>query len=60
MGSYRGDRQGRRARNKDDGLSGIKMKNPSFKKKSEPKTYLEREKKMEFIFNYHNFSEAKE
>ncbi|KAH9792603.1 hypothetical protein KPL71_004191 [Citrus sinensis] len=57
--SYRRDGQGRRARNRDDGLSGIKMKIPSFQGKSDPEAYLEWEKKMEFIFDCHNYSEAK-
>ena len=30
MGSYKRDGQGRRARNRDDGLSGIKIKIPLF------------------------------
>ena len=59
IGSYRRDRQGRRARNIDDGLSGIKMKIPSFQGKSDLEAYLEWEKKMEFIFDCHNYSEAK-
>ena len=54
--SYRRDGRGSRARNKDDGLSGIKMKITSFPGKSDPKVYLEWEKKMEFIFDYHNYS----
>ena len=52
--------QGRRARSRDDGLSGIKMKIPSFQGKSDPEAYLEWEKEMEFIFDCHNYSEAKE
>ncbi|KAH9680122.1 Endonuclease [Citrus sinensis] len=59
MGSYRRDRQGRRARNRDDGLSDIKKKIQSFQGKSDPEAYLEWEKKMEFIFDCHNYSEAK-
>ncbi|KAH9792509.1 hypothetical protein KPL71_004153 [Citrus sinensis] len=59
MGSYRRDGQGRRARNRDDGLRGIKMKIPSFQGKSDLEAYLELEKKMEFIFDCHNFSEVK-
>ncbi|KAH9649300.1 hypothetical protein KPL70_025934 [Citrus sinensis] len=59
MGGYKRDRQGRRARNIDDGLSGIKMKIPSFQGKSDPKAYLEWEKKMEFIFDCHNYSKEK-
>ncbi|KAH9658281.1 Endonuclease [Citrus sinensis] len=59
VGSYRRDRQGRRDRNRDDELSGIKMKIPSFQGKSDLEAYLEWEKKMEFIFDCHNYSEAK-
>ncbi|KAH9697902.1 Endonuclease [Citrus sinensis] len=59
VGSYRRDGQGRRARNRDDELSGIKMKIPSFQGKSDLEAYLEWEKKMKFIFDYHNYSEAK-
>ena len=58
MGSYRRDEQGRRDRNKDDGLSGIKIRIPSFQGKTDPEAYLEWEKKMEFIFDCHNYSEA--
>ena len=50
----------REARNReDDNLSSIKMKIPSFQGKSDPEAYLEWEKKMEFIFDCHNYSEAK-
>ena len=59
MGSYRRDGRGRRARNKDDGLSGIMMKIPSFQRKSDLEAYLEWKKKNEFIFDCHNYSEAK-
>ena len=55
MDSYRRDGRGRRARNRDDGLRGIKMKIPSFQGKSDPEAYLEWEKKMEFIFDCHNY-----
>ena len=41
VGSYRRDGWGRRARNKDDGLSGTKIKIPSFQGKSDPEVYLE-------------------
>ena len=59
VGSYKRDGQGKRARNKDDGLSGIKMKILPFQGKSDPEAYFEWEKKMEFIFDCHNYSEAK-
>ena len=55
MGSYRRDGRGRRVRNIDDGFSGIKMKIPSFQGKSNLEAYLEWEKKMKFIFDYHNY-----
>ena len=48
MGSYR-----------RGGLSGIKMKIPFFQGKFDPEAYFEWEKKMEFIFDGHNYSEAK-
>ena len=44
VGSYRRcgrDRRARRARNRDDGLSGIKMKILYFQVKSDPEAYLE-------------------
>ena len=59
MGSFRRDGRGRRARIKDDGLSGMKMKIPSFQGKSDLKVYPESEKKMEFVFNCHHYLEAK-
>ena len=50
----------REARNREvNNLGGIKMKIPSFQGRSDPEAYLEWEKKMEFIFDYHNYSEAK-
>ena len=59
VGSYKRVGRGRRARNRDDGLSGIKMKILSFQGKSDQEAYLEWEKKMEFIFDCHNYSQAK-
>uniref|UniRef100_A0A2N9G391 Reverse transcriptase RNase H-like domain-containing protein n=1 Tax=Fagus sylvatica TaxID=28930 RepID=A0A2N9G391_FAGSY len=48
------------ARNREDNnLSGIKMKIPSFQGRSDPEAYLEWEKKMEFVFDCHNYSETK-
>ena len=50
----------REARNREDNnLGGIKMKIPSFQGRSDPKAYLEWEKKMEFVFDCHNYSETK-
>ena len=59
MGSCRTDGRGRRARNRDDGLSGIKMKIPSFQGKFDSEAYLEWEKKIEFVFDCDNYSEVK-
>uniref|UniRef100_A0A2N9FZ94 Retrotransposon gag domain-containing protein n=1 Tax=Fagus sylvatica TaxID=28930 RepID=A0A2N9FZ94_FAGSY len=48
------------ARNREDNnLGGIKMKIPSFQGRSDPEEYLEWEKKMEFVFDCHNYSETK-
>jgi hypothetical protein len=48
------------ARNREDNnLGGIKMKIPSFQGRSDPEAYLESEKKMEFVFDCHNYSETK-
>jgi len=44
---------------KDNNLGGIKMKIPSFQGRSDPEAYLEWEKKMEFVFDCHNYSEKK-
>ena len=35
------------------------MKIPSFQGRSDPEAYLEWEKKMEFVFDCHNYSETK-
>ena len=40
-------------------LRNIKMKIPSFQGKNDPKVYLEWEKKVEFIFECHNYFEEK-
>ena len=48
------------ARNREDNnLGGIKMKIPSFQDRSDPEAYFEWEKKMEFVFDCHNYSETK-
>ena len=41
----------------DRNLGNIKMKIPLFQGKNDPKVYLEWEKKVEFIFECHNYSE---
>uniref|UniRef100_A0A2N9I8K8 Reverse transcriptase n=1 Tax=Fagus sylvatica TaxID=28930 RepID=A0A2N9I8K8_FAGSY len=56
----RGFRTGLRWRDGIDGnLGNIKMKIPSFQGKNDPEAYLEWEKKVELIFEYHNYSEEK-
>ncbi|GKV11594.1 hypothetical protein SLEP1_g22838 [Rubroshorea leprosula] len=48
-----GDRQ-------DRDLSSIKMKIPPFQGKNDPNVYLEWERKMELVFDCHNYSEEKQ
>jgi len=58
----RGDRHERnywRFDHRDESLNNIKMKIPSFQGRNDPGIYLEWEKKMEFIFDCHNYSYAK-
>ena len=43
----------------DRDLSSIKMKIPQFQGKNDPKLYLEWEKKVEHIFECHNYSKEK-
>jgi hypothetical protein len=55
-----GFRTGLRWRDGTDGdLGNIKMKIPSFQGKNDPEAYLEWEKKVELIFECHNYSEEK-
>ena len=44
---------------KDGYLGSIKMKIPSFQGKSDPEAYLEWEKKVERVFECHNYTEEK-
>ena len=44
---------------KDGYLGSIKMKIPTFHGKSDPEAYLEREKKVERVFECHNYTEEK-
>ena len=44
---------------KDGNLGSIKMKIPSFQGKSDPEAYLEWEKKVERVFECHNYTEEK-
>ena len=57
----RGQRnRGQRNRGRfDDDLKSIKLSIPSFQGRSDPEAYLEWEKKIELIFECHNYSEAK-
>jgi len=64
VGRLRGGRRGReRRRNRRDrvdrNLGSIKMKIPSFQGRNDPEAYLEWEKKIELIFDCHNYSEEK-
>ena len=43
----------------DSNLGSIKMKIPMFQGRSDPEAYLEWEKKVERVFECHNYSEAK-
>ena len=43
----------------DNNLGNIKMKILSFQGKNDPNAYLEWEKKMELVFDCHNYSELK-
>ena len=50
----------REVRNREDNnLGSIKMKIPSFQGKNDPELYLEWEKKVELVFDCHNYSEMK-
>ena len=39
----------------DDNLGSIKMKISSFQCKNDPKAYLEWEKKVQLVFDFHNY-----
>ncbi|KAJ4708852.1 Mutant gag-pol polyprotein [Melia azedarach] len=53
-------KQGKKVVSKrDSNLGSIKMKVPTFQGKNDPKLYLEWERKVEHIFDYHNCSEKK-
>ncbi|KAK5770645.1 hypothetical protein PVK06_046798 [Gossypium arboreum] len=43
----------------DDDLKNIKLSIPPFQGKSDPEAYLEWEKKIELVFECHNYSECK-
>ena len=44
-------------RKRDDNLGSVKTKIPIFHGKSDPEAYLAWEKKVDFVFDYHNYSE---
>ena len=49
-----------RDRNREDNnLGNIKMKIPSFQGKNDPEAYLEWERKVELVFDFHHYSENK-
>ncbi|KAH9744149.1 hypothetical protein KPL70_003565 [Citrus sinensis] len=52
-------RDNRRVRRIDRDLGSIKLKIPYFQGKNDPKAYLEWEKKVELVFDCHNYSEEK-
>ncbi|XP_058006770.1 uncharacterized protein LOC131182138 [Hevea brasiliensis] len=56
----RGNMEEARGRGRVDGnISGIKMKIPPFQGKANPDAYLEWERKVDLIFDCHNYSEEK-
>ena len=66
MGRPRRGRRGRGPRGNlrgrdgvDRNLGSIKLKIPSFQGRNDPEVYLEWEKKIELIFDCHNYSEEK-
>ena len=66
MGGHRGVRHGRGLRANSGGrdrvdknLGSIKMKIPSFQGRTDPEVYLEWEKRIELVFDCHNYSEEK-
>nr|XP_016436215.1 PREDICTED: uncharacterized protein LOC107762369 [Nicotiana tabacum] len=55
----RRDKRGQRGRVDDDNISSIKMKMPYFKGTRYPNLYLDWERKVEAIFDCHNYSQGK-
>ena len=54
-----GGRFGEARNREDNNFGGIKIKIPSFQGRSDPEAYLKWEKKMEFVFDCHNYSKTK-
>ncbi|PON67003.1 hypothetical protein PanWU01x14_105850 [Parasponia andersonii] len=60
IGNRRNVEQFRGARNREDNsLGSVKMKIPSFQGKNDLEAYLEWKKKVELVFDCHNYSENK-
>ncbi|PON49363.1 hypothetical protein PanWU01x14_230430 [Parasponia andersonii] len=60
VGSHMRYGRDKEARNRvDNNLGNIKMRIPAFQGKSDPEAYLEWEKKIELVFDCHNYSEIK-
>ncbi|PON79426.1 hypothetical protein PanWU01x14_011610 [Parasponia andersonii] len=60
VGSHMRYGRDREARNQvDNNLGNIKMRIPVFQGKSDPEAYLEWEKKIELVFDCHNYSQIK-
>ena len=53
------NRRQRGREHEDDSLKNIKLAIPSFQGKNDPEAYLEWEKKIELVFDCHNYSENK-
>jgi len=58
MGNRRQEEYHRRDR-EDNSLGSIKMNIPSFQGKNDPEAYLDWERKVELVFDCHNYSEEK-
>lgn len=56
---WRKERRIPRTRTEVDNLSSIKTKIPIFKGTRDPDSYLDRERKVDVIFDCHNYSEGK-
>ena len=54
-----GSTRSNKGKSKDGNLGSIKMKIPAFHGKSDPEAYLEWEKKVERVFECHNYTEEK-
>lgn len=65
LGRFRGDRRrneqwnNRRRDNIDRNIESIKMRIPAFQGRNDPDIYLEWERKVELVFDCHNYSEEK-